>query len=158
MPYNWSKPSIWHHFLFSLTVNNAVIISKVFEEKRVVQLANKANLWPQYAKCITCRLLDQHYSLTVSVTWLSCIIIIDWFIFFDVLNSKVFTFMLCALYQGLFLSHWCIFEWRHVLTGKTHQIHVNLFSRFLHICDVKAVSVKNQSEYTKWVRKKIANV
>lgn len=26
---NWSKPSIWHHVLFSLTINNAVIISSV---------------------------------------------------------------------------------------------------------------------------------
>lgn len=81
VPFNWPKPSIWHHFLFSLTINNAVIISKVFvahsEEIQVAQLANKG-----CDRICKVQHLYQHYTVTVSVIWLSCIIIItDWLIF-----------------------------------------------------------------------------
>lgn len=61
---------------------------------------------------------------------------------FDVLKSRVFTFIcgnvfVCLISRFVSIT-WVHFSYRHVLTGKTHPIH--LFSRFLHICDVRAIS------------------
>lgn len=113
VPYNWPKPSIWHHFLFSLTITNAVIISKVFvahsEEKQVVQLANKARLWShmQSASLVSalhsnsiCYMVVMHYHYY----WLTHIL---------TAHSRVFTFMLwwcrCVPYVKLCFGHLCVF-------------------------------------------------
>jgi len=75
---NWSKPSIWHHVLFFLTINNAVIISSVCStfrrKKQVVQLANKAKLWPHMQSASLVSALH-----TNSICYM--VVITDWHIF-----------------------------------------------------------------------------
>jgi len=139
---NWSKPSIWHHVLFFLTINNAVIISSVCStfrrKKQVVQLANKAKLWPHMQSASLVSALH-----TNSICYM--VVYYYWLTHFHLLNSRVFTFMSCwcrcVPYVELCLCHLCVFlNAEKVPPGKNHPIYVDLFHRFLHIYDVKVIS------------------
>lgn len=107
------------------------------EEKQVVQLANKAKLWPHMQSASLVSALH-----TNSICYM--VVYYHWLTHFNLLN-RVFTFMLwwcrCVPYVKLCLCHLCVFlnaEKSH--QAKTYQIYVDSFRRFLHICDVKAVS------------------
>lgn len=107
--YNWPKPSIWHHFLFSLTINMLWLLAKCLRHiQKVVQLANKAKLWPhmQSASLVTalhtdgiCYMVVMHYYY--------------WLIHIFTAHCRVFTFMLwwcrCVPYVKLCFGHLCVF-------------------------------------------------